>query len=607
GSAMVTWDVAGTAGSPVNAANVDILLSTDGGNTFPITLASGTPNDGSHTVVVTASPTTTARVKVQGTNNIFFDISNANFTIDEPAALVVTLPKGAPEIVEPLVPTDIDVDILELAENLVPGSPTLHYRFDGGSYSTSGLVSQGGDRYVATLPATDCDTTPEFYISAEGDGGTTITDPFLAPAVVYQALVGFGGTELDDDFETDQGWTVQNVDLNDGAWDRGVPVGGGDRQDPATCFGGSGSCYLTDNVDGNSDVDGGPTRLVSPTLVLAGGATLEYAYWFNRDDDDGTDGDDSLEVEVSVDGGGSWTTIANHDTKASFWRTHSVLLDDFVTPSANTLIRFSAKDNPNNSILECGVDAVLVTSFECDTGTGSCTDGILNQDELRIDCGGVCPACTCTSDGLCDNGDFCDGAETCDAFGECQPGSDPCPGQSCDEVNDVCFDPATIVSGRSCRVHDVQRWCFDLDGGLPDPRLGPDQLELDLTGDVAGVSVSMSCASGHIGGPIVSIGSGPNGPQSRLTVDFTPLPNIDCCTVTLSGDAVDQYDISTLAGDVNGSGMVNATDKNLVKGNIGNAVDAVKFVFDVNASGVINATDKNLTKGWMGTSAMLCP
>ncbi|MCP4246178.1 MAG: M6 family metalloprotease domain-containing protein [bacterium] len=213
----------------------------------------------------------------------------------------------------------------------------------------------------------------------------------------------------------------------------------------------------------------------------------------------------------------------------------------------------------------------------------------------------------CTGDGDCDDGLFCNGAETCDSVLDCQAGSDPCPGQTCDEVNDVCVAPPTIVSGRTCMMHDMQRWCFDQDSGQPDPRLGPAQLELDLTGEVSSLSVSMSCASGHLGSPTASIGSGLNGPASRLTVDFEPLPNIDCCTVTLSGDAADQYDMSVLAGDVNGSGVVNATDKNLVKGNMGNAVDAFKFVFDVNASGVINGTDKNLTKGWTGTSAMPCP
>lgn len=78
----LTWNVAGTTGNGINAANVNILLSTDGGNTFPIPLASNTPNDGTQQVQMPfGTGTTQARVKVQPTNNIFFDINNADFTI----------------------------------------------------------------------------------------------------------------------------------------------------------------------------------------------------------------------------------------------------------------------------------------------------------------------------------------------------------------------------------------------------------------------------------------------------------------------------------------------------------------------------------------------
>ncbi|MFM9957072.1 MAG: reprolysin-like metallopeptidase [Phycisphaerales bacterium] len=77
----VTWNVANTNLAPVSAANVDIFLSTDGGNTFPTLLVNATPNDGSQLVSLPSVNTTTARIKVQGDNSIFFDINNANFTI----------------------------------------------------------------------------------------------------------------------------------------------------------------------------------------------------------------------------------------------------------------------------------------------------------------------------------------------------------------------------------------------------------------------------------------------------------------------------------------------------------------------------------------------
>ncbi len=77
----VTWAVASTTASPVSCANVKISLSTDGGQTFPTVLVASTANDGSESVVIPNTPTTTARIKVEAVGNIFFDISNTNFTI----------------------------------------------------------------------------------------------------------------------------------------------------------------------------------------------------------------------------------------------------------------------------------------------------------------------------------------------------------------------------------------------------------------------------------------------------------------------------------------------------------------------------------------------
>lgn len=79
----VTWDVANTNLSPVNCQAVDIYLSKDGGATFPSTLklASAVPNTGSYTFTCPAVSTSQARIMVVAADNIFFDISDNNFTI----------------------------------------------------------------------------------------------------------------------------------------------------------------------------------------------------------------------------------------------------------------------------------------------------------------------------------------------------------------------------------------------------------------------------------------------------------------------------------------------------------------------------------------------
>ncbi|MDX2360609.1 MAG: M12 family metallo-peptidase [Crocinitomicaceae bacterium] len=80
-SETVTWDVANTDVAPVACALVDILLSTDGGLTYPTVLATGVANDGSQLITVPNVATTTARIMVICSNGTFFDISDNNFEI----------------------------------------------------------------------------------------------------------------------------------------------------------------------------------------------------------------------------------------------------------------------------------------------------------------------------------------------------------------------------------------------------------------------------------------------------------------------------------------------------------------------------------------------
>jgi chitodextrinase len=94
-SQTVTWAVAGTTANGVNCANVDILLSTDGGLTFPTTLLAATPNDGTQAVTIPNTAGTQNRIMIKGTNHIFFDVSNTNFTITA----------GSSDTVAPSAPT----------------------------------------------------------------------------------------------------------------------------------------------------------------------------------------------------------------------------------------------------------------------------------------------------------------------------------------------------------------------------------------------------------------------------------------------------------------------------------------------------------------------
>lgn len=92
-SHVFSWNVNKT---DLLSPKVNILLSIDGGNTFPYVLANNTPNDGSESIKLPKGvlSSTIARVKIVSTINPtadFFDISDANFTINSTCKLFSTL------------------------------------------------------------------------------------------------------------------------------------------------------------------------------------------------------------------------------------------------------------------------------------------------------------------------------------------------------------------------------------------------------------------------------------------------------------------------------------------------------------------------------------
>jgi len=316
----------------------------------------------------------------------------------EQPPLTLILPDGAPQILEPGLPTSFNVQIVNGEETYVPGTGALRYRYDGGTYLTSSLISLGGNMYEATLPATNCNTSPEFYLSADGDGGTTITSPGAAPAVVYSALVGELAAVFEDNFETNQGWVAENLGATSGDWERGTPVDdSGWDYDPASDADGSGQCYLTQNITGNTDIDDGAVRLTSPVFDMSrGGGAIAYDYYLYLTNTDG--GIDKLLVEINNDNGaGSWTEITRHNTHGGLdWRHHEISalsIENAGVPLTSTMkIRFTANDDDPQSIVEAGIDAFMITSLECDSADSGILEGIVTDTD------GVVSGVTVTAD-----------------------------------------------------------------------------------------------------------------------------------------------------------------------------------------------------------------
>ena len=279
--------------------------------------------------------------------------------------LGISLPEGVPAYIAPGEPTSIIVHIGEGMETYVPGSGLLHYSFDGGDFQTRPLNDLGSGLYEAVLPPAVCSASPRFYFSARGSSGTTVYNPLNAPDATYTADVGVLIIAFEDDFEQDRGWTVWNdPSLTGGAWERGAPVVSGVTGDPPRAdYDGSGQCYLTQNRAGNSDVDGGPTCLTSPPIDLTGlpDPVLEFARWWANDDQDG----DPYDVEASSDDGATWVLLRRIQNVQPEWVREAIHLADFIPLTNQVRLRFSVRDTPNNSIDEGGLDAVLVSAFNC--------------------------------------------------------------------------------------------------------------------------------------------------------------------------------------------------------------------------------------------------
>ncbi len=296
-------------------------------------------------------------------------------------------PNGLVDQLDPSGGTTVRVEVLAADDNPISGTGMLHYN-DGNGWVAVAMNEVSDNVYDAVFPGFDCAAGVSYYFSSDATDGGNHTDPRDAPDSSFSAtafddvLIAF-----EDNFEGDQGWTATNLGASSGDWQRGVPVNDGSWEyDPTSDGDGSGSAYLTQNQNGNTDVDGGAVRLTSPQFDMSGdqGFTIEYLYYLRLTNSGAEDG---LLVEISGNGNaGPWTTVVDHRTDGGTdWRANAVTDADLaglgVGLTNNMRMRFTARDNDPQSINESGIDGFRVSALTCgDDGCAADLDGDNDAD-----------------------------------------------------------------------------------------------------------------------------------------------------------------------------------------------------------------------------------
>ena len=248
----------------------------------------------------------------------------------------------------------------------------LYYKLNGGGLFEAPLtlVDAPTGLYQGAIPGYPLSTQITYWLEAEDAAGNGSRNPATADTYFEFAVVPYT-LVMDDDFETDQGWTVVNS-ASTGHWTRVDPIGvysGGTPVQPEDDVSADGTlCYITGNAEtgsqGADDVDGGSTLLYTPIFDLSNlsSASVSYYRWYCNDTGSNPDVDVWV-VQVTDDDGANWYDLENTNVSQHEWVLMSFELTDYVTLSSTVQLRFIATDDANGSVVEAGLDEFLLSGF----------------------------------------------------------------------------------------------------------------------------------------------------------------------------------------------------------------------------------------------------
>jgi hypothetical protein len=277
-----------------------------------------------------------------------------------------------PDFVSP-TGTTLRVQINENEENgYRTGSGQLHYS-TGGGFTSITLEDEGLAVYAASVSDLPCGESLSWYFTAEDVEQNVRRLPSGSGTFSSKIAEGFEIT-FSDDSETDLGYGVSGS-ATDGPWQIGIPIDCS-RGDPNSDGDGSGRAWLTDNSSAascNSDVDGGATTLTTPIInALGGEAFISYYCWYDNTGagQGASPGADVFLAEISNDGGSNWSTLETvgpSDSRSSGgWNLVSFRVADYVSPTEQIRVRFTAEDAGEGSVIEAGIDGLRIEIVLCD-------------------------------------------------------------------------------------------------------------------------------------------------------------------------------------------------------------------------------------------------
>jgi hypothetical protein len=126
-------------------------------------------------------------------------------------------------------------------------------------------------------------------------------------------------------------------------------------------------CFVTGNgapggPAGEADIDGGCTTLTSPAFDLAGEeeAWLSYFRWFGEGQ---VPQDDTLSIEVTSDGGVTWTALERVSVPDTVWTGVSFPLHEAIDLTDRVRLRVRGCDLGAPTLVEAGLDDVSLQTF----------------------------------------------------------------------------------------------------------------------------------------------------------------------------------------------------------------------------------------------------